>query len=236
MMAPANHQLLKRDPAARSKSPSQSRIHSPRPGSASVGGSPRRAGSVSGDSYYRGLASPAGRPGTAPTPASTPAGGVGAAQGLSVNPNDFAAALARAQAGDNSELAALVQQLSAVVQQKGGEQAGATPARGGAEHAEVRHTSPAKSMAGGSVATGPGTMPALTQAQIKGTYGRCRRDQGTQACSMRWIALYHLITPIRPDSHLPSSPLPLQRSLSSTPTSAAAASCPTRRAWTPSCG
>jgi hypothetical protein len=241
MMAAANHQLLKRDPAARSKSPSQSRIHSPRAGS--VSGSPRRAGSVSGESFYRGFSSPAGRPGSAPTPNSTPAHGLGGSQmNMGIDMNAFNAALARAQTGDVSQLAALTQQLASIVQQKESG-AGATPSRGstsaGAEAAGLRgdiahlherlanadgneheiraaiaerqdrlaeveqqhaRRSPARSVVGGSVATGPGTVPALTQAQIKGEF------------SFPFFTVLRCIT--RPCALF----CPLQRCLSSTPT------------------
>jgi len=156
MMAPANHRLTKRDPSVRSRSPSASRIHSPRPRSS--------AGSVNGDS--RSFASPGPRPITAPTPQSTPAANNTNVAALGLDAATLSDALAKAQAGDASSLISLTARFADAIKTTG-----ASPAPSQYKSQDTGKT-PSRSPGGASSVSSrrydsSGTIPALTESQIK---------------------------------------------------------------------
>jgi hypothetical protein len=160
MMAPANHTLYKRDPSTRSRSPSQSRIHSPsRPGSAASPRPRSTAGSVAdGDRSRASFASPGPRGSHAPTPASTPAAPPTVAS-LGLDAATLSDALARAQAGDATSLMSLTAKLAEAMKTGGGSSA-SSAADGGVAPSPAARRYDASSLASG-------TIPALSQEQIK---------------------------------------------------------------------
>jgi hypothetical protein len=173
MMAPANHTLLKKTPfSPRSKSPNGADVA----GARRDGRARSASRSVDPDTHRSAssFSSPI-RAAGGPAPVGTPAGGFEAA--ASISPSALNAALARANAGDSSQLIAYAQSLAA---QAAGRPSTA-PLRAadsranslsrddgkGATPSRARSASRGRDSMNGSVAIGSGAVPALTQDQIK---------------------------------------------------------------------
>ncbi len=183
MMAPANHTLLKRTPfSPRSISPNAADAAGARRDGRARSAS--RARSIEPPSFSRSgstFTSPI-RAAGGPTPSHTPAGGFASGSAASsIDPSALSAALARANAGDSSDLIAYAKQLAQAASPAPLRSAdaransssrnnndpmsfnkGTTPQR-------MRSASRGRESSAGSVATHSfsGTVPALTQDQIK---------------------------------------------------------------------